>query len=102
MDIGWSKEGGELPPVRTVDDRRGTLTITNAHESDSGIYICTANDRYSIETARAELIVGGGMLLNKNVLYLTQYSNKVLFISFWLTLNIFKNTGHLIADFIFK
>ncbi|XP_049843588.1 basement membrane-specific heparan sulfate proteoglycan core protein isoform X30 [Schistocerca gregaria] len=58
VSLVWTKEGGELPD-RAYDDRRGTLTITSVVPSDSGTYICTASDQYSIQTSRAVLTVGG-------------------------------------------
>lgn len=55
----WIKQGGEIPAERGFDDSRGLLVITELRVSDSGVYICQAQDVYQIVEGRAELIVGG-------------------------------------------
>uniref|UniRef100_A0A0A9YRP0 Basement membrane-specific heparan sulfate proteoglycan core protein n=1 Tax=Lygus hesperus TaxID=30085 RepID=A0A0A9YRP0_LYGHE len=53
--IVWSKERGRLP--RVIDDNNGRLTIINAHPSDSGVYLCTANTRSASETKSVIVMV---------------------------------------------
>ncbi|XP_069692113.1 basement membrane-specific heparan sulfate proteoglycan core protein isoform X26 [Periplaneta americana] len=60
VTLQWSKEGGELPRGRAIDDRRGLLVVTDVRVSDSGTYICTGSDGHSIATQRVVLTVGGG------------------------------------------
>lgn len=55
----WSKEGGYLPSGRAIDDRQGMLTINDVRVTDSGTYVCSASDGYSVVTERAQLTVGG-------------------------------------------
>ena len=59
MKLEWSKEGGYLPPDRAMDDRQGLLIITDVRVTDSGTYICTGSDGYSVVTERVQLTVGG-------------------------------------------
>uniref|UniRef100_A0A1B6EDX6 Basement membrane-specific heparan sulfate proteoglycan core protein n=1 Tax=Clastoptera arizonana TaxID=38151 RepID=A0A1B6EDX6_9HEMI len=59
ITIKWSKEGGPLPD-RAIDDSHGILIITNIRVSDSGTYICSVSDGYSLVQERAQLTVGGG------------------------------------------
>ncbi|KAG5900605.1 hypothetical protein JTB14_017460 [Gonioctena quinquepunctata] len=56
-NIIWRKADGELPS-RAIDNGRGILVITNLKISDSGRYICEANDGYSIVTSSVNLNVG--------------------------------------------
>ena len=59
VQLEWSKEGGDLPRGRAIDDRQGLLVITDVRVSDSGTYICSARDGHSIVTERVTLTVGG-------------------------------------------
>ncbi|KAJ9584666.1 hypothetical protein L9F63_020991, partial [Diploptera punctata] len=59
VTLEWSKEGGDLPRDRAIDDRRGMLVIKDVRVSDSGTYICSARDGHSIVTERVTLTVGG-------------------------------------------
>ncbi|KAL3282973.1 hypothetical protein HHI36_006131, partial [Cryptolaemus montrouzieri] len=55
--IMWTKDGGSLPQS-AIDDGRGILIITDLRVSDSGRYICEAQDGYSIVTKDITVIVG--------------------------------------------
>ncbi|XP_044751334.1 basement membrane-specific heparan sulfate proteoglycan core protein isoform X8 [Coccinella septempunctata] len=55
--IHWTKDGGPLPET-AIDDGRGILIITNLKVSDSGRYICEAQDGYSIVTKDVTVTVG--------------------------------------------
>lgn len=59
--IHWSKDGGPLPDS-AIDDGRGFLIITNLKVSDSGRYICEAEDGYSIVTKDITVTVGSEYL----------------------------------------
>ncbi|XP_063241894.1 basement membrane-specific heparan sulfate proteoglycan core protein isoform X7 [Bacillus rossius redtenbacheri] len=59
VSMEWSKEGGELPPERAIDDHRGLLVITDVRVSDSGTYVCHVTDGYSFAEERAVLSIGG-------------------------------------------
>ncbi|KAK9869716.1 hypothetical protein WA026_003454 [Henosepilachna vigintioctopunctata] len=59
--IIWTKDGGSLPET-AIDDGRGVLIITNLKVSDSGRYICEAQDGYSIVTE--DIVVKVGNTLN--------------------------------------
>lgn len=67
MRLEWRKEGGDLPSGRAIDDRQGTLTITNVRVTDSGTYICRAFDGYSFVTERAQLTVGGNDFIETQI-----------------------------------
>uniref|UniRef100_A0ABL0EJV2 Basement membrane-specific heparan sulfate proteoglycan core protein n=1 Tax=Rhodnius prolixus TaxID=13249 RepID=A0ABL0EJV2_RHOPR len=56
--IIWSKDDGQLSGDRLRDDGYGNLEIVNAQESDSGVYICTAYDGYTTDTALVRIVVG--------------------------------------------
>ncbi|XP_044727463.1 basement membrane-specific heparan sulfate proteoglycan core protein-like isoform X3 [Chrysoperla carnea] len=55
----WIKLGGEIPHERAFDDNRGNLVIKNVRVSDSGTYVCQAQDDSQIVEERATLVVGG-------------------------------------------
>lgn len=59
MNIRWEKEGGHLPPERSVDDSSGLLVIRDVKVSDSGIYVCQVSDGINIGYKRVTLTVGG-------------------------------------------
>lgn len=59
VSIRWSKEGGNLPAGRVVDDGLGYLVILTATASDSGTYVCTAFDGQSYVSKNVRLVVGG-------------------------------------------
>ncbi|KAK9500538.1 hypothetical protein O3M35_001785 [Rhynocoris fuscipes] len=56
--INWSRDDGRLPAGRARDDGRGNLEIINAQESDSGTYICNADDGYRSQTKYVTIVVG--------------------------------------------
>ncbi|KAK7791103.1 hypothetical protein R5R35_012915 [Gryllus longicercus] len=58
VKVSWSKESGELPRGRAIDDGRGLLIITRVEPPDSGVYICSVDDGYEVATQRATLNVG--------------------------------------------
>ncbi|XP_011640582.1 basement membrane-specific heparan sulfate proteoglycan core protein isoform X5 [Pogonomyrmex barbatus] len=58
VTIRWEKEGGQLPPDRSVDDARGLLVITDIKVSDSGIYVCQVSDGINIGYKKVTLTVG--------------------------------------------
>ncbi|KAJ8979363.1 hypothetical protein NQ317_002952, partial [Molorchus minor] len=55
--IHWTKDGKELPP-HAIDDGRGLLVITSLRVTDSGKYVCEADDGYSIATSSINISVG--------------------------------------------
>ncbi|XP_032663569.1 basement membrane-specific heparan sulfate proteoglycan core protein-like isoform X7 [Odontomachus brunneus] len=57
--IRWEKEGGQLPPGRSVDDANGLLVIRDVKVSDSGIYVCQVSDGINIAIKKVTLTVGG-------------------------------------------
>ncbi|KAL6957330.1 Basement membrane-specific heparan sulfate proteoglycan core protein [Sarracenia purpurea var. burkii] len=57
--VRWSKEGGILPPARSIDDGNGNLVVINANPADSGTYVCTAYDTRTYVTQRVYITVGG-------------------------------------------
>ena len=57
--VTWTKEGGRLPMSR-VTDFEGILHISNVQLSDSGTYICTGSNMYSIDQKSASLLVFRG------------------------------------------
>ncbi|XP_078043463.1 terribly reduced optic lobes isoform X5 [Augochlora pura] len=59
VDVRWEKEGGQLPPGRSVDDSRGLLIIREVKVSDSGIYVCQVSDGVHIAFKNVTLTVGG-------------------------------------------
>nr|CAD7589934.1 unnamed protein product [Timema genevievae] len=73
VTLQWSKEGGELPRDRAIDDRQGVLVITDVRVSDSGTYICAASDGLTIVTERAVLTVGGSPPTPPQVVILPRY-----------------------------
>ena len=68
MRIYWRKEAGELPPGRHMDDNNGILVIINIQISDSGVYVCHADDGHVIMTDKTTLTVGG--IFEKKILFL--------------------------------
>ncbi|XP_064642804.1 basement membrane-specific heparan sulfate proteoglycan core protein-like isoform X7 [Lineus longissimus] len=52
----WTKQGGNLPDQAM--DENGVLTIPNAKLEDSGTYVCTGSNPFSIDTDIATLTVG--------------------------------------------
>ncbi|XP_025163883.1 basement membrane-specific heparan sulfate proteoglycan core protein [Harpegnathos saltator] len=56
--IRWEKEGGQLPPGRSVDDANGLLVIRDVKVSDSGIYVCQVSDGINIAIKKVTLTVG--------------------------------------------
>ncbi|XP_061934450.1 basement membrane-specific heparan sulfate proteoglycan core protein isoform X34 [Apis cerana] len=56
--IKWEKEGGQLPPGRSVDDNHGLLVIRDVKVSDSGIYVCQVSDGVHIGYKNVTLTVG--------------------------------------------
>lgn len=68
MNIRWEKEGGQLPPGRSVDDSNGLLVIRDVKVSDSGIYVCQVSDGINIGRKKVTLTVGGSvnMMINFN------------------------------------
>ncbi|XP_067214248.1 basement membrane-specific heparan sulfate proteoglycan core protein isoform X9 [Linepithema humile] len=59
VNIRWEKEGGQLPPGRSIDDANGLLVIRDVKVSDSGIYVCQVSDGINIENKKVTLTVGG-------------------------------------------
>ncbi|XP_018343829.1 PREDICTED: basement membrane-specific heparan sulfate proteoglycan core protein isoform X5 [Trachymyrmex septentrionalis] len=59
VNIRWEKEGGQLPPDRSVDDSNGLLVIRDVKVSDSGIYVCQVSDGTNIGYKKVTLTVGG-------------------------------------------
>ncbi|XP_076378249.1 terribly reduced optic lobes isoform X5 [Megalopta genalis] len=59
VDVRWEKEGGQLPPGRSVDDSRGLLIIREVKVSDSGIYVCQVSDGVHVAFKNVTLTVGG-------------------------------------------
>ncbi|XP_011864496.1 PREDICTED: basement membrane-specific heparan sulfate proteoglycan core protein isoform X15 [Vollenhovia emeryi] len=59
VHIRWEKEGGQLPPDRSVDDSYGLLVIRDVKVSDSGIYVCQVSDGINIGYKKVSLTVGG-------------------------------------------
>lgn len=59
LHIKWEKEGGQLPPGRTVDDSQGLLVIRDVKVSDSGVYVCQVSDGVHIGYKNVTLTVGG-------------------------------------------
>ncbi|XP_050453317.1 basement membrane-specific heparan sulfate proteoglycan core protein isoform X8 [Cataglyphis hispanica] len=59
VNIRWEKEGGQLPPGRSVDDSNGLLVIRDVKVSDSGIYVCQVSDGINIGRKKVTLTVGG-------------------------------------------
>ncbi|XP_076397846.1 terribly reduced optic lobes isoform X10 [Megachile rotundata] len=59
LQIKWEKEGGQLPPGRTVDDNQGLLVIRDVKVSDSGVYVCQVSDGVHIGYKNVTLTVGG-------------------------------------------
>ncbi|XP_014478060.1 PREDICTED: basement membrane-specific heparan sulfate proteoglycan core protein isoform X5 [Dinoponera quadriceps] len=57
--IRWEKEGGQLPPGRSVDDANGLLVIRDIKVTDSGIYVCQVSDGINIAIKKVTLTVGG-------------------------------------------
>lgn len=57
--IKWEKDGGRLPPDRSIDDESGVLVIQDVTVSDSGVYICRVTDGYEVATSNVTLSVGG-------------------------------------------
>lgn len=64
MHIKWDKEGGQLPPGRSLDDSNGLLIIRDVKVSDSGIYVCQVSDGVHIGYKNVTLTVGGKIILN--------------------------------------
>ncbi|XP_017764583.1 PREDICTED: basement membrane-specific heparan sulfate proteoglycan core protein-like isoform X4 [Eufriesea mexicana] len=58
LRIKWEKEGGQLPPGRSVDDSYGLLIIRDVKVSDSGIYVCQVSDGVHIGYRNVTLTVG--------------------------------------------
>ncbi|XP_024875337.1 basement membrane-specific heparan sulfate proteoglycan core protein-like isoform X2 [Temnothorax curvispinosus] len=59
VHIRWEKEGGQLPPDRSVEDSSGLLVIRDVKVSDSGIYVCQVSDGINIGYKKVTLTVGG-------------------------------------------
>ncbi|XP_076180736.1 terribly reduced optic lobes isoform X6 [Ptiloglossa arizonensis] len=59
LQVKWEKEGGQLPPGRSVEDNRGLLIIRDLKVSDSGIYVCQVSDGVHIAFKNVTLTVGG-------------------------------------------
>jgi len=57
--ITWMKKGGRLPLQRATDFD-GILHINNLQRSDSGTYVCTGSNMYSIDRQSASLLVVEG------------------------------------------
>ncbi|KAM8926258.1 contactin-6 isoform 3-T3 [Lycaon pictus] len=53
----WLKNGERLNPEERIQIENGTLIITMLNVSDSGVYQCTAENKYQIIYANAELRV---------------------------------------------
>ncbi|XP_076631096.1 terribly reduced optic lobes isoform X1 [Colletes latitarsis] len=58
VHVKWEKEGGYLPPERSVDDNRGLLIIRDVIVSDSGIYVCQVSDGVHVALKNVTLTVG--------------------------------------------
>ncbi|XP_076230657.1 terribly reduced optic lobes isoform X13 [Nomia melanderi] len=58
VQVKWEKEGGQLPPGRSVDDSHGLLIIRDVKVSDSGIYVCEVSDGVHIAFKNVTLTVG--------------------------------------------
>lgn len=58
ITVRWLKENGRLPQ-HSHDDHDGTLIITNIQYSDSGVYICQAQNEGEIVNKRVSVTVGG-------------------------------------------
>lgn len=57
--LKWTREGGNLPAGRAIDNGLGYLLFSNLDTSDSGVYVCTASDGYSAISEKKTLAVGG-------------------------------------------
>ncbi|XP_026667400.1 basement membrane-specific heparan sulfate proteoglycan core protein-like [Ceratina calcarata] len=58
LRVLWEKQGGQLPPGRSVDDSQGLLIIRDVKVSDSGTYICQVTDGVYIGHKNVTLTVG--------------------------------------------
>ncbi|XP_017794098.1 PREDICTED: basement membrane-specific heparan sulfate proteoglycan core protein isoform X2 [Habropoda laboriosa] len=58
LHIKWEKEGGQLPPGRSVYDNHGLLIIRDVKVSDSGIYVCQVSDGVHVAFKNVTLTVG--------------------------------------------
>lgn len=66
INVVWTKESGYLPS-NAQDNGAGTLYITNVQPSDSGVYICTANDGYSSFSDKKTLRIIGTNIKHFNI-----------------------------------
>ena len=55
--ITWSKTIGELPEKRHVIDKKGNLTVFKTRNSDSGTYVCKAENLLRSDSVHAQLMV---------------------------------------------
>ncbi|ERL92779.1 hypothetical protein D910_10087 [Dendroctonus ponderosae] len=58
VQIDWSKHNDRLP-FNAIDDGHGLLYIRNLSATDSGRYVCRADDGYSVVTESINIVVGG-------------------------------------------
>ncbi|XP_025416415.1 basement membrane-specific heparan sulfate proteoglycan core protein isoform X4 [Sipha flava] len=65
VKLKWTKEDGDLPINRVIDNGKGYLLFTNVDVSDSGVYVCTASDGYSVISEKKTLAVGGSVVKPK-------------------------------------
>ncbi|XP_066260113.1 basement membrane-specific heparan sulfate proteoglycan core protein isoform X1 [Euwallacea similis] len=59
LRVDWSKDSDRLP-YHAIDDGTGILLIRNLTASDSGRYICRADDGFSVVTESIVIVVGEG------------------------------------------
>uniref|UniRef100_A0AAR5PFS0 Basement membrane-specific heparan sulfate proteoglycan core protein n=1 Tax=Dendroctonus ponderosae TaxID=77166 RepID=A0AAR5PFS0_DENPD len=59
VQIDWSKHNDRLP-FNAIDDGHGLLYIRNLSATDSGRYVCRADDGYSVVTESINIVVGEG------------------------------------------
>ncbi|XP_066593540.1 basement membrane-specific heparan sulfate proteoglycan core protein [Prorops nasuta] len=58
VNIRWQKDGGQLPPGRSIDDHQGLLVIRDLKVSDSGVYVCQVSDGVNVGIKKVTLSVG--------------------------------------------
>lgn len=67
INVLWTKENGYLPSS-AQDNGSGTLRLIGVQPSDSGVYICTANDGYSSFSDKKTLRIIGTNIEHLNII----------------------------------